>query len=377
MVKKISFKNYKLFRSKQTLELRPITILIGKNNSGKSAVAKLPTMISRSLKGKLSVPIQPQNDGISLGSGYENLVYNGYTTDNLEFDISTDSEKLSIAIYADRNNKIYFSQYVFNNFNIDVENNTFKGFIQEGNKFETLHLNYDYIGPFRRLPESNYPNDFNEYNKIGIEGENAYPILIQWSENKDPIFSKISQWYKDNFEGWGLKVSQIAGLAQTYEIGLENKDLRAVNLLNVGQGIHQVLPLIVRSYMPTKKETLIIIEEPETHLHPAAHGNLAQRLAESYLEDKKNKRYLIEAHSQNFVLRLRKLIAEGTLKPEEVVIYYVDFDEDKRESSLQLIEIDKFGGVSRWPEGVFNETSKEVRTIYNAQLNKPAHVDRD
>lgn len=55
--------------------------------------------------------------------------------------------------------------------------------------------------------------------------------------------------------------------------------------------------------------TLIVVEEPETHLHPAAHGDLAERFVDSFIEDS-NKRYLIETHSQNFVLRLRRLIAE-------------------------------------------------------------------
>ena len=47
--------------------------------------------------------------------------------------------------------------------------------------------------------------------------------------------------------------------------------------------------------------SLTIIEEPELHLHPSAHGDLAERFAES-LKDK-NKRYLIETHSENFILR--------------------------------------------------------------------------
>ena len=52
MINKISFKNYKLFKEKQTLELKPITILIGKNNSGKSAVLKLPVLITSGLEGE-------------------------------------------------------------------------------------------------------------------------------------------------------------------------------------------------------------------------------------------------------------------------------------------------------------------------------------
>ncbi len=45
MITKIKFKNYKLFKQTQTLEIKPITILIGKNSSGKTAVLKLPTLI--------------------------------------------------------------------------------------------------------------------------------------------------------------------------------------------------------------------------------------------------------------------------------------------------------------------------------------------
>jgi predicted ATP-dependent endonuclease of OLD family len=50
MVSQIRFKNFKLFKNWQTLEIKPITILIGKNNSGKTALLKLPAMIGESLK---------------------------------------------------------------------------------------------------------------------------------------------------------------------------------------------------------------------------------------------------------------------------------------------------------------------------------------
>ena len=65
-------------------------------------------------------------------------------------------------------------------------------------------------------------------------------------------------------------------------------------------GISQSLPLIIRAFRPSSEESLIIIEEPESHLHPYAHSQLAQLFAESIKEDT-NKRYLIETHSQNFI----------------------------------------------------------------------------
>jgi predicted ATPase len=121
--------------------------------------------------------------------------------------------------------------------------------------------------------------------------------------------------------------------------------------------------------MKDEEPVLIIMEEPESHLHPAAHGNLAERFVDSYLEDN-NKRYLIETHSQNFVLRLRRLVAEGKLKPEELAIYYVDFLEDEYLSELKEIEVDKLGKVNYWPEGIFSETLEETMALRDAQFKK-------
>ena len=69
---------------------------------------------------------------------------------------------------------------------------------------------------------------------------------------------------------------------------------------------------------------MISIEEPELHLHPAAHGNLAELFVESLTDTNKN--YFIETHSQNFILRLRALVAEGKINCEDLAIYYVDYD---------------------------------------------------
>lgn len=194
--------------------------------------------------------------------------------------------------------------------------------------------------------------------------------------NSGELISKVSNWYKSNFENWQLQVIRSQTIDKKYEIAISNSAINPINIKQTGQGIHQVLPLVVRSYIEDIEPTLIIIEEPETHLHPAAHGNLAERFVDSFLENK-NKNYLIETHSQNFVLRMRRLVAEGKLKPEDLVIYYVDFNEDFSESSLDEIKVDSGGGVDKWPEGVFGETTIETRAIYNAQINDLKNVGRN
>lgn len=374
MINKISFKNYKLFKEKQTLELKPITILIGKNNSGKSAVLKLPTLISGSLSGKFSQPFETKFEEVRIGLSPEDIFYNReITNDSLDFEISQ-NDKLIVkcSVIGDIHNNIRLRSLNYNNIEIDLKATKVKGFIPSDITTPEDTINFDYIEAFRIKPEPNFQKNASEINKVGISGENSYSLYAQYYDEQNPIYKSISDWYFENFENWKLEVGQISGSVISYEITLKNGTNKPINIVNTGSGISQSFPLILRSFMEVEKPTLIIIEEPETHLHPAAHGNLAERFVDSLLEDS-NKSYLIETHSQNFVLRMRKLVAEGKLKPEQFAIYYVNFNEKTNDSTLEQIEVDEFGRVSFWPEGIFSETLKETIGIRTAQLDNPKY----
>jgi predicted ATPase len=257
---------------------------------------------------------------------------------------------------------------------VDTENSNDK-FNLSSETISSLGFNVDYIGGIRVEPENNYyiNNDFLK--KIGVKGQNTYPVLIQDFKKSKQLVNKISEWYKNNFEGWKIGVIENKLTTETnYSVVISTEKIDSINIKQSGQGIHQVLPLIARSFMPEQSPSIIIIEEPEAHLHPAAHANLAERFLDSYLEDQ-NKRYLIETHSQNFILRIRRLIAEGKLNAEDLNIYYVDYDEDSNVSKLQEIKVDAGGGVDRWPDGVFGESVLEARAIMNANINDLKNVD--
>lgn len=369
MVSTIRFKNFKIFKQWQTLELRPITILIGKNNSGKSAVAKLPVMIAGSLSGKYSAPLPLSHEGIRIAASNEELFYNkGITLDSLDFVIENSKDKIEFSILGDRRYKIALYRYKVNEQEIDIKNLKINGLATSSIDISSFLFDFDYIDSSRKVlePQSDI---YEEYEKIGINGENAYKILPQYFNNTNPALTQIKNWFKQNFEGWEMNIRQIASSTPRYEVVLSNSSIKDIGIESTGSGIKQVLPLIVRSFMPVSEPILIIIEEPETHLHPAAHGVLAQRFAESYLEDN-NRKYLIETHSQNFVLRMRRLVAEGKLKPEDLAIYYVEFDEEENESNLKRIEVDDLGRVAWWPEHIFSETLIETTAIRNAQLDR-------
>jgi predicted ATPase len=395
MIKKISFSNYKIFKEEQELELKPLTILIGKNSSGKSSITKLMTLLEGSLNNNDGIPLSLENDSVVLGSEFRDLIYGREPLGTLNLKLETDTEnilELSIAKgiqdlvpkiiiwtlnkitqlrYINRSNKyIYnanFYDYENNGFSINIKGETdIENYNLKNNGF---NLKTNYIGPYRFIPERliKLESQNIKNNKLGQDGKHAYSFLIQdIIYNDGLIFNKVSEWYKNNFEGWELDINyDRQPLYYELELAKNNPKLN-INFQDVGQGMIQALPLVLSSFIPNETLNLInVFEQPELHLHPAAHGNLAERFAISTVE--LNKRYLIETHSQNFVLRLRRLVAEGKLNKDNLAIYYVNYNEENGESNLEQINVDEDGEVDFWPETVFNESLEEVLSIRKAQ----------
>jgi predicted ATPase len=412
MINKISFKNYKLFKEKQTLELKPITILIGKNNSGKSAVLKLMTLIEGALNGKSDNVFELKNDDVTSGDKYKDLIYGKfgraieldlYQEDTIREKVDILNVEVSVDIDADVpvlenwslkeinkkcetnvlldlqrvNSTTYFNEVDDTEFLCEFNGIYLANYFYKekpdssGTIYKIPFLKTDFIGSIREKSKQDYRlNPVNT--KSHPDGRYLYDFLIRdYLTTDKKYFSKISEWIKTKFQGWELYVDVDS---QPYHIELRRGKLY-VNLTETGMGIGQSLPLITRAYKPCDEETLIIIEEPESHLHPFAHAQLAQLFAESIKEDR-NKKYLIETHSQNFILRLRRLVAEGYLNENDLGIYYVEFDEESNEGNLREIKVDRNGKVDYWPEGIFSETLEETLGIRTAQIDKE-NVGRD
>lgn len=400
MLKKISFKNYKLFKEEQELELKSITILIGKNSSGKSSITKLLPLLEDAFNGEnRGITLDWKNDEVSLGTSFRDLIYAREPIGALNFKFEG-SEIFEVSLAAEvrsRHPKIIHwkllneylkyvrggykssssnknhTDYVYEGFNIKIQDKILPKLKDNGIKLKT-----NYIGPYRYVPESLTQLNSLPINngKLHSDGRKIYQFLVEDDiENEGIILNQVSEWYQKNFGGWGIKVNYDKQ-PEYYELELykDNPSLN-INFREVGQGMIQSLPLIGSSFIPTSTNDLIhIFEQPELHLHPAAHGNLAERFANSTIE--LNKRYLIETHSQNFVLRLRRLIAESKFSKDNLVIYYVDYDEERGESNLKKINVDDKGNVDFWPKNVFSETLDETLAIRTAQIQNP-YVDKD
>lgn len=347
MLTHIEFENYRIFKKRQTLEIKPITILFGKNNAGKSAVLKLPTLALSIQHSEEPINFPNAYNGVKLCEDYLDLVY----------------RKGSSAVYIKYSNGVNEKEIKFH---VDIDKPVFDLY---EDRIETpgLSTRIDYIGPFRWQPNLDLRIDTRMPRVSGIDGINLYQTLLR--DAKTPtrfLCGKVSKWYHDNFEGWSVEVN--VDQDPVFHVEMKNNGF-AVPLQDCGTGIIQSLPIVIRACQKAEEPTLVVLEEPESHLNPAAHAELCQLIVDSTIEDE-NKRYLIETHSHTFILRLQRLLAEGRINVNDVALYYVKYDEDEKSSSLNRIEMKEDGRIPQWPEGLFEEEMEEILAINNQRIRE-------
>jgi len=131
---------------------------------------------------------------------------------------------------------------------------------------------------------------------------------------------------------------------------------------DVGIGVSQVLPVLVQAY--ASKGSLLAMEQPEIHLHPALQAELGDVFIESALGEQRN-RFVLETHSEHLILRILRRIREASrqdspsITPDDVCVLYVH----PRDSGAQVMEmrISPDGQfLDPWPGGFFPERIREI-----------------
>jgi hypothetical protein len=233
--------------------------------------------------------------------------------------------------------------------------------------------NIAYLGPFRQRPERSYRLPGRMPRGVGHATGRRAPDLL-FADIRRRILPLVADWFKDNLGGWSVDLAEGADGFQVVLRRSGKADAPTVNLVDVGQGMNQVLPLVVqRIYDAVTSESpaIEIIEQPELHLHPAVHG----AIADLYVLAAKSTqtRFLIETHSEVFCLRLRRRIAMGELRPDQIIIYSVEDNADH--SVVRPIHILPDGEVDYWPKGVFSEDFAEAREIRSAQRAREGNTN--
>lgn len=236
---------------------------------------------------------------------------------------------------------------------------------------EKLFRLVSYLGPLRTKAERLYSWTGIEPESVGYAGENTVAAILAGKNRKisfgykqpaKPFEKIIAHQLKQMGLIEEFQVNPISRQRQEYEVKLRTKGSRDwVDLPDVGFGISQVLPVLVQCFY-APGNSIIVMEQPEIHLHPGAQAALADVMID-VINSRENGedraiQLIIETHSEHFLRRLQRRMAENIVSQEKVSAYFANIT--KSPATLEPLQIDMFGNILNWPEHFFGDEMEDV-----------------
>ena len=222
--------------------------------------------------------------------------------------------------------------------------------------FEGLFLHVYYLGPTRVHPKRLYHWEGTHPKEINLWGDKAIDALLSagvrkmkssTKENGVLIEERISEWLQKMELAHSFQLIPTGSLDdKNYEVRIQKTPNSAeVTLADMGHGVSDVFPLLVHCcYVP--EGSTLILEQPGIHLHPKAQADLADLLIEAITE--RNLQILIESHSEHFLTRLQRRVAEEKIAANQTALYFCRNEEGA--STIEKLKMDEFGNITNWPE---------------------------
>lgn len=250
-------------------------------------------------------------------------------------------------------------------------------------ELERVLKSIHYLGPLRQYPKPSYTWAGQAPSDVGFQGENTVAALLAGAERTfnvggktryAPLQQVVARWLVKLGVAEDFEVECASKSTHTYRTLLKMPGRnKKVTLPGVGFGVSQVLPVVTQAFYAPPNST-IIIEQPELHLHPAVQSELADLFIEAIRTKEhgtdRKVQFLIESHSEHFLRRLQRRVAEQKLKPEEVAVYFCESPDDSTGSCIRALEVDKCGRINNWPKNFFGDQMTDVVEMRKAALKR-------
>jgi AAA15 family ATPase/GTPase len=221
------------------------------------------------------------------------------------------------------------------------------------------------IGPLRDRPERTMLFAGEKPASVGTKGEDTFKLLFndKHSATSMELEEKLNRYlkkYNYSFEWIMLRSNLGQFMLKDLSTGI------LINIVDVGFGISQVLPIAVQLYV-TGRQQFLLIEQPEIHLHSKAQADIADLMIDAINYGKKT--IVLETHSENLLLRLRRRVAEGeVISSNNVAIYYVEQKDNI--SRVHKIKLNQLGDLEDMPEDFkdfFIDNYTDIMSIHTAK----------
>ncbi|EOV1642474.1 TPA: DUF3696 domain-containing protein [Yersinia enterocolitica] len=365
MIEFINIKNFKTLLN-ASFPLGALNLFSGLNGMGKSTLMQSLLLLRQSHERNTL-----KSKGLLLNGDYVNL---GTGKDAL----SSFSEKEEIIITIKWDEFKQPTKFEFN-YQHDSDLLPLRKVDVEG-PLEDLSLfneNFQYLSADRLGPQSHHQlSEFHirDLKSVGLHGEyTVHFIAVNGAKDLNIVElqhpKSIANTLLSNIEAWmsditpGLKIRAVArpefnSASLSYSFNQGKETTEDFKPQNVGFGLSYVLP-IVTSILSASKGDLIIIENPESHLHPAGQS-LMGRLCS--IAAKNGVQLIIESHSDHFLNGIRVAVKQKIMDGSDVKIFFLQRDlySPIHASEVMYPNIDEHGRIDHWPDGFFDQWDKEL-----------------
>ena len=373
MLSEVELRFFKCFEHLR-LPLRPLTVLSGLNASGKSSVIQALVLLHQTMHDhEWETRLDLNGSGVQLGtvSDVVDVVYGrgcafeiGVTDDDVSYrwafsgepgDMSVEVVSVSVAGEESRNPEI-LRRLLPPNGGAAASSLT--------NRLRNLaYITAERVGPL----ELYQLEDQHAASAVGPHGEHAISLLHLGREEQalpglaldgtpPTRLSQVIARTGAFFPGFSMSIDKIPN-ANYVTLGLRtSNETRHHRPIHTGFGITQTLPIVIAALSASEGD-ILLIENPEVHLHPKGQALMGQFLAEAA---NAGVQVIVETHSDHVLNGVRRAVKADGFSADDVAIH---FFRPRAEGESQVIspQIDQSGSIDDWPEGFFDQFDRDMR----------------
>lgn len=382
MFARIDLRHFKCFTLLK-LPLRPLTLLSGTNASGKSSVIQALAVLHQTMREhEWSSRLMLNGSAVQLGTTADVIdQVHGHRACGISLH-EDDGSFVQWEAEGDRTDMTMAIKRVLVEFSDGAD--------WDGTGTETLHYllpsdaltsanarsladrfrQLTYLTAERTGPRETYPlADPRQLPVVGPQGQHTASVLHSGDETRVPeglaisgaaptLLHQVQERMKGFFPGCEFVVEKVPK-ANSVTLGIRtSRSMDFHRPVHTGFGLTQVLPIVVAA-LSAAKDGLLLIENPEVHLHPAGQAHMGEFLTEVAAA---GVQVILETHSDHVLNGIRRAVKRGALSPEGVALHFFQPRKDDDESATQVRSpvLDRDGTIDSWPDGFFDQFDKDM-----------------
>ncbi len=377
MLRQIELRFFKCFALLK-LPLGPLTLLSGANASGKSSVMQALALLHQTMRShEWSTRLMLNGASIRLGTASAVIddVYGRRTCGialqdgeaTYEWDFGGEREDMSLAVELVRakGSGVTRPKALRNLLPVDFDAP------QRADPLAERLCRLTYLTAERLGPREHYALEDPQVTPVvGPSGEHAASLLYSGADKPVPDSLAIPDAPSTQFRQVGARMAQLfPGCALALEkipranavaLGFRTSNVTGFHApTHTGFGLTQVFPILVAA-LSARRDDLLLIENPEVHLHPAGQAMMGSFLSEVAAA---GVQVMLETHSDHVLNGVRRAVRNHVLAPGDVALHFFrprHHAEEDSVAQVQSPQLDSEGNIDDWPDGFFDQFDKDM-----------------